>query len=44
MTITIVISIVSKLIVILIESLVSKEGEFAINLLLLFLVYSNRGL
>ena len=43
-TTTIVISIVSELIVIRIELLVSKEGEFAINLLLLLLIYSNRGL
>jgi hypothetical protein len=44
MTITIVVSTVSELIVIRIESLISKEGGFAINLLLLLLVYSNRGL
>jgi hypothetical protein len=48
MTITIVISTVSELIVIrlviYIESLISKEGRFAINLLLLFLIRSNRGL
>jgi hypothetical protein len=47
-TITIVISMVSELIVIrlviYIESLISKEGSFAINLLLLLLVYSNRRL
>jgi hypothetical protein len=47
-TITIVISIVSELIVIrlviYIELLISKEGRFAINLLLLLLVHSNRGL
>jgi hypothetical protein len=43
-TITIVVLIVSKLMVIRIESLVNKEGKFAINLLLLLLVYSNRGL
>jgi hypothetical protein len=43
-TITIVISTVSELIVVQIESLISKEGRFTINLLLLLLVHSNRGL
>jgi hypothetical protein len=43
-TTTIVVSTISKLIVIRIELLISKEGGFAINLLLLLLVYSNRGL
>ena len=44
MTITIVVLIVSELIVIRIELLISKEGKFIINLLLLLLIYSNRGL
>jgi len=48
MTITIIILIVSKLIVIrlviYIESLISKEGSFIINLLLLLFIYSNRRL
>jgi hypothetical protein len=44
MTMTIVVSIVSKLIVIRIELLISKEGRFVINLLLLLLIRSNRGL
>ena len=43
-TITIVILMVPKLAVIRIESSISKEGGFAINLLLLLLVRSNRGL
>jgi len=47
-TITIVVSIVSKLIVIrlviYIELLISKEGSFTINLLLLLLIYSNKRL
>ena len=47
-TTTIVISTVSELIVIrlviCIESLISKEGSFAINLLLLLLIRSNRRL
>jgi hypothetical protein len=47
-TITIVVLIVSKLIVIrlviYIESLISKESKFVINLLLLLLVYSNKRL
>jgi hypothetical protein len=47
-TITIVILTVSKLIVIrlviYIESSISKEGSFTINLLLLLLIYSNRRL
>jgi hypothetical protein len=43
-TTTIVISIVSELIVIRIELLVNKKGRFTINLLLLLLIYSNRGL
>jgi hypothetical protein len=44
MTTTIVVSTVSELIVIRIELLISKEGRFAINLLLLLLIRSNRGL
>ena len=44
MTMTIVILIVSELIVIWIELLVSKEGRFTINLLLFLLIYSNKGL
>ena len=48
MTITIVISTVSELIVIRLviymKSLISKESSFAINLLLLLLIYSNRRL
>jgi hypothetical protein len=43
-TITIVVSIVPKLAVIRMESSISKEGGFAINLLLLLLVRGNRGL
>jgi len=43
-TTTVVVSIVPKLAVIRIESSISKEGRFAINLLLLLLVRSNRGL
>jgi hypothetical protein len=43
-TITIVVLIVPKLAVIRIESLISKEGGFAINLLLLLLICGNRGL
>jgi hypothetical protein len=47
-TITIVVSTVSKLmvirLVIYMESSISKEGEFAINLLLLLLIRSDRGL
>jgi hypothetical protein len=43
-TITVVISMVSELMVIRMESSVGKEGGFAINLLLLLLVYSDRGL
>jgi len=43
-TITIVILIVSELIIIWMELLISKEGGFAINLLLLLLVRGNRGL
>jgi hypothetical protein len=43
-TTTIVVLTVSELMVIRIESSVSKEGGFAINLLLLLLVYGNRGL
>jgi hypothetical protein len=39
-TITIVVLIVSKLIIIRIELLISKEGRFVINLLLLLLIYS----
>jgi hypothetical protein len=44
MTTTIVISTVSELTVIRIELLVSKEGRFTINLLLLLLIRGNRGL
>jgi hypothetical protein len=43
-TITVVISTVSELTVIRMELSVGKEGGFAIDLLLLLLVYSNRGL
>jgi hypothetical protein len=43
-TTTIVVLTVSELAVIRIESLISKESKFVINLLLLLLVYSNRGL
>jgi hypothetical protein len=43
-TITIVVSTVSELTVIWMELLIGKEGGFAIDLLLLLLVYSNRGL
>jgi hypothetical protein len=47
-TMTIVVSIVSELmvirLVICIESSISKEGSFAIDLLLLLLVRSNRRL
>jgi hypothetical protein len=43
-TTTVVVSTVSELIVIRMESSVSKEGGFAINLLLLLLIRGDRGL
>jgi hypothetical protein len=43
-TITIVVLMVSELTVIRMELLISKEGGFTINLLLLLLICGNRGL
>jgi hypothetical protein len=43
-TMTVVVSTVSELMVVRMELSVGKEGGFAINLLLLLLIRSNRGL